>query len=202
MPYLEDKKIFWYTPARTASRSCSLVLEYFNFAYPRSHASFYNVEQYDYYFICNVRNPLSRLVSLYELLSDDSQGDMKDTRDFNMWLESKLEVEKGLKHYEWWNLYIFDQLNRIQVKPDYLVKTENLYADICEIPFVKQEMNDELSKILDENIKENRYSELRKIEKNWYEYYNQRTADLVCKNLEYEFEMFNYNTNYWKDGTP
>lgn len=60
--------------------------------------------------------------------------------------------------------------------------------------------------IFDEQILKNNYINVPKgLNSNlnpWQFYYNQKIADLVFKNLEKQFELFNYNKDYWKDGTP
>jgi hypothetical protein len=41
-----------------------------------------------------------------------------------------------------------------------------------------------------------------KVRMPWYTEYNQKTADFVYEICKPQFEMFGYNKNYWKDGTP
>ena len=37
---------------------------------------------------------------------------------------------------------------------------------------------------------------------NWQSMYTQELADLIYSRREEEFKLFNYNKDYWKDGTP
>ena len=36
----------------------------------------------------------------------------------------------------------------------------------------------------------------------WQSFYNEEIADLVYSKTENQFKLYNYNKNYWKDGTP
>ena len=65
MPYSKELKVFWFLPMRAATRSCRPIVEYFNFSDSNQHWFINDLEYMDYYLIANVRNPYSRLVSLY-----------------------------------------------------------------------------------------------------------------------------------------
>jgi hypothetical protein len=38
--------------------------------------------------------------------------------------------------------------------------------------------------------------------KSWFDFYNQKLADLVFNKLEEQFNLFGYDRNSWKNGTP
>jgi hypothetical protein len=53
-----------------------------------------------------------------------------------------------------------------------------------------------LSNVISENIETNRYKSESKFR------YNQYLADIVYNNLKKDFDLFGYNKNSWKNGTP
>ena len=67
MNYSDSLKINWITPTRTGTRSCIKVQNFYNFNIFGTHDI--NLTEYrkDYQLIFNIRNPYSRIVSLYHL---------------------------------------------------------------------------------------------------------------------------------------
>jgi hypothetical protein len=86
-------------------------------------------------------------------------------------------------------------IQRLPKLPDYYVKMENFGNDIKSLWFVKENLGS-LSNVISENIETNRYKSESKIE------YNQYLADIVYNNLKKDFDLFGYNKNSWKNGTP
>ena len=85
--------------------------------------------------------------------------------------------------------------NKITKTPDLLIRVENLYSDILQLPFFNDD-SDALFDIVNYNILKNWYLTVKN-----QEYYDQDLADYVYSYLEEDFVYFNYNKNSWKDGT-
>ena len=66
MSYSESLKVFWFTPMRAATRSCGVIMKRFDFT-ELSHEFIKNKLHEQYYLVSNIRNPYSRLVSIYYL---------------------------------------------------------------------------------------------------------------------------------------
>jgi hypothetical protein len=86
-------------------------------------------------------------------------------------------------------------IQRLPKLPDYYVKMENFEKDIKSLWFVKENLGS-LSNVISENIETNRYKSESKFR------YNQYLADIVYNNLKKDFDLFGYNKNSWKNGTP
>ena len=85
MNYSDVLKVNWITPRRTATRSCSEVQKFYNFDIIGSHEfNSYN-QRKDYTLILNIRNPYSRLVSIFNLWKIHYPD---KTIDFNVWIKS------------------------------------------------------------------------------------------------------------------
>lgn len=199
MPYCYQRKIFWYTPARTASRSCSEIISYLKFTDVNSHYFISKDEQRNFHFICNVRNPYTRLVSLYQLKKSEHPNYISD---FENWLINKFKYPAQNKFLDWETLHPYEDFKKFQIQIKEIIKQESILEDVLKLQIIRENLNPTLFEIIHDKIFINRYKEENFEKKNWSEYYNENIADLVKKNLEYEFEMFNYNINYWKDGTP
>ena len=80
-------------------------------------------------------------------------------------------------------------------KPDYFVRTENMYEDYSKIPFVRNTDFFEsgmLKELCEKKINENPYKA------DWRDCYTQETADLVSYNSQEYFKIFGYDRNSWK----
>lgn len=199
MPYCDERKIFWYTPARTASRSCAEIIAFLKFSEVRSHNFITREEQMGYHLICNTRSPYTRLVSLYQLKKFQLSNNIPE---FVTWLKNRLTYQSNMTQFEWDRLHPFREIKKSGIQLKEIIKQENLLEDVLKLNLTRENLNPTLFKLINDKIIINLYSEEHFEKKNWFEYYNQEISDLISKNFEYEFDMFGYNLNYWKDGTP
>ena len=147
-----------------------------------------------------VRNPYSRLVSIYHIYCYQFK---KEPNNFRDWAIKKLreEVEFPTKtlNYQINLSKIFSSCNRF---PDYLIRQEFLEEDIRNLWFIKENMSEELEIIIQDNIVNNGYlTEFGKRDP-WQEYYNNSLSNYVYNFLEKDFQLFGYDKNSWKNGTP
>ena len=199
MPYSDNLKVFWFTPMRAATRSCEKVMHYLDFK-DLSHEFLKNKLHEQYYYVCNARNPYSRLVSIYHLYCYHSKREPNDFRD---WVIKKLreEVEFPIQTLDYQiNLSkIFSSYDRL---PDYFVRQEFLEEDIRNLWFIKDNMSEELEIIIQDNIVNNGYLTEFGKRNPWQEYYNNSLSNYVYNFLEKDFQLFGYDKNSWKNGTP
>ena len=80
--YCDKLKVIWYTPPRTATRSSQSIQKNFNFEVSGLHGIKVPKGKEEYFFIHNVRNPYSRLVSIYRLFI--KYNEIK-SNDFKLW---------------------------------------------------------------------------------------------------------------------
>jgi hypothetical protein len=193
MNYSDVLKVNWITPIRTGTRSCSEIQKFYNFDIIGSHEfNSYN-QRKDYTLILNIRNPYSRLVSIFNLWKIHYPD---KTIDFNVWIKSALDdLHKNVNYYQIFLDKIVNQLPKI---PDYYLRTEFLEQDLKKLWFIDNE-SIEVIKIIEDNIKKNNYLSS---DTSWQSFYNQELADFVYSRTQEQFELFGYNKNYWKDGTP
>ena len=200
MPHSDELKVFWFTPMRAATRSCINIQTYFNFLDISTHQFFDGKLPHDYFFISNVRNPYSRLVSIYKLFCF---GFKLEPTNFRNWVIKKLkeEVETPSQTLDYQiNLSsIYSRYNRI---PDYLIKVESIENDIRNLWFVKNSMSEELETIIQESILKNQYVNEFGEGDHWQEYYNESLSNYVYSYLEKDFLLLGYDKNSWKNGTP
>ena len=199
MPYSDNLKVFWFTPMRAATRSCEKIMEHLDFK-EFSHDFLKNKLHEQYYVVSNVRNPYSRLVSIYHIYCHQFN---KEPNDFRNWVVKKLREEiefpKQTLDYQSNLSKIFSDSNRI---PDYFVKQEFLEEDVRNLWFIKDNMSDELETVIQKNIVKNIYlNEFGKRDP-WQEYYNNSLSNYVYNFLEKDFLLFGYDKNSWKNGTP
>lgn len=199
MPYSDNLKVFWFTPKRAATRSCEKVMEHFNFQ-EFSHDFLKNELHEQYYYVSNVRNPYSRLVSIYHIYCYQYK---KEPNDFRNWVVKKLREEIDFPEqtldYQTNLSKIFSNSNRI---PDYFVRQEFLEEDVRNLWFIKDNMSDELETIIQKNIVKNMYSNEFGGRDPWHEYYNNSLSNYVYNFLEKDFLLFGYDKNSWINGTP
>ena len=199
MPYSDNLKVFWFTPMRAATRSCEKVMHYLDFK-DLSHEFLKNKLHEQYYYVCNARNPYSRLVSIYHIYCYQFN---KEPNDFRNWVVKKLrdeiEFPDQTLDYQTNLSKIFSDSNRI---PDYFVRQEFLEEDVRNLWFIKDNMSDELETVIQKNIVKNIYlNEFGKRDP-WQEYYNNSLSNYVYNFLEKDFLLFGYDKNSWKNGTP
>jgi hypothetical protein len=146
--------------------------------------------------ILNIRNPYSRLVSLYHLYLHNNP---KLNPVFDKWVEVITRGD-GTIILEY-NVFLDKIVENFTKIPDYYVRTEFLESDLKQIPFIKDNLN-VLSNMFENHVIRNEFDNEFEPKKKWNEYYTQELADLVYSRTEKQFKLFNYNKDYWKDGTP
>ena len=202
MNYNDDLKVVWITPMRTGTRSSGAIMHKLNFK-----SEINNIHQKetvhgigipkgkeDYKLIVNIRNPYSRMVSLYYLHMYNSK---QFNQVFDRWVKSNLSFSDYNKSF-----FILESLKQLPKLPDFYIRMENFEDDIKSLWFVKENF-DLLEQTINDNIEKNRYltefEEYGFTKKNsWKEYYNEEIAEIVFLKLKGEFDFFNYDKNSWK----
>ena len=139
----EKHKAFVWLPPKCASNFISLVLAYFEFQYIAlntetnqinkirtnisthfGHSTILPPNHEELLFICAIRHPYSRVLSLYQSLAENPSVD-----DFKKFIDERVNL-----HHSPWFKFSSSFKDR---SPDYLIRTENLCEDILKIPFIK-----------------------------------------------------------------
>jgi len=202
MNYSDKHKVCWVTPMRTATRTCIKIQNFFDFDKFGHHDITNYEDKKDYDVIFNIRSPYSRIVSLFKIFCYHHNN---YTVDFNLWLNNVTDETHRRANF-YYTIHLDDTMSLIHKPPSYFIKLEFFENDLKKIPFIQNNLVS-LSDIFENEIRKNgfsnefaRYSE--KMSQPWQSYYNQESADLVYSSTENQFNIFNYNRNYWKDGTP
>jgi hypothetical protein len=199
MNYSDELKIIWVTPMRTATRTCGVLQKIYNFDRHSQHGYLKKKDKLDYTLILNIRNPYARLASLFRLFLHHNKTYSKD---FESWVKDIIKKEftdvNLLRGYEF---YLDEIIDNIGKTPDYYVRVEFLEKDLKSLPFVKNG-NIDLSEYFETQIYHNGYKKEFGYVNDWKSLYTQELADLVYFGMEKQFNLFNYNKDYWKDGTP
>ena len=202
MNYNDELKVVWITPTRTGTRSSGTIMSKLKFKSDNNgihqketvHGIGIPEGKEDYKLIVNIRNPYSRMVSLYYLYLHNSN---QFNQSFDRWVKSSLSFSDYNK-----NLFILENLKKLPKLPDLYVRMENFKNDINSLWFVKENF-DFLEQTLKHNIENNLYdsrvqfNEFVKKE-SWKEYYNEEISEFVYKKMKNEFDFFNYDKNSWK----
>ena len=197
-----ENKIRYWGPMRTGSRVVTRFLQSIGFQGHHSHNLEWNNE--DQLWV-SIRNPYWRAVSWWIIRHGishwiDGEGVRHEPQrmSFKDWVMSDNEYfNQGLDEDDTWDT--IGQLNRYGIKPEYLIRSENVYEDLMKIPFVKERMtqgwvnrlkkrgNDWTIHYLDE-YKDLDYSTL----------YTQELADRVWNKKQYEtFGL--YEKDSWRN---
>jgi hypothetical protein len=197
MPYSKKLKVFWFLPMRAATRSCRPIVEYFNFSDSNLHSFIDDLEYMDYYLIANVRNPYSRLVSIYHHAIETEQ--INNRTPFELWVKKKIPIEVNNPSEIPTQMFISLMKAFKNKMPDYFVRFESLEEDLKNIWFIKENFNEDLKYIFDNNIKHNGYRSIDS--RPWQSFYTEELVEFVYGYLEKDFILLNYNKDSWKDGT-
>lgn len=171
----EKYKFVWVAPERTGSRKVAEILTYYGFTnngkkvfdtekYGFSHYCNPNENHNDYKIICNLRNPYSRVYSLFKNFYGLSSN--KDKDSFKRYLVNDLPVGQMAK------MVVNPILNR---NPDYIIRLENMYEDLLKLPFILDVLNENQLKMLSTHGKP--------IDE-WEEFYDSESKSIVydfCK---------------------
>ena len=121
---------------------------------------------------------------------------VKNSVNFETWINVVLDdLHKNSNYY---TIFLDKIINQLPKVPDYYLRIEFLEKDLRNLWFIDNG-SIELNEVIEDSIKKNNFlsSDIP-----WQSFYNQKLADFVYSRTEEQFELFNYNKNYWKDGTP
>lgn len=199
MIYSDELKVCWFTPQRNGTRSTHALLSALNFQSLGTHAFVLPPERKDYFLISNVRNPYSRMVSLFSLYSVHKNF---FEIDFKKWVPYALADENFDFSYQ---LRYERKILKVNRNFDKFIKVENIKDDLLTLDFIDLSQSN-LKEVWDNNIEINSYSlEFNQVrteeKKTWQDFYDEETSSLVYNTLKDQFDLFNYKKNSWKDGT-
>ena len=193
----EKHKTFVWLPAKCASNLLSWVLAYFEFSSVAmntetnqihnirlnqsshfSHCTILPPNHEELLFICAVRHPYHRVLSMFQ-----SQFDGHLTvENFEKFIDERLTYNpRG-------PIFKFSEMLHDR-SPDYLIRTENLYEDILKIPFIRDsDLNTSgiLKNFCDKKINQS-YNQL-----NPEEYLTPRIKEHIHSLCSDHFDLFGY----------
>lgn len=199
MTYSDEYKVCWFTPQRTATRTTHELLKVCGFKALGAHSFFLPKERSDYMLISNIRNPYSRMVSLFFLYSLH-----KKNFDFifKNWCEYALSDSKFDNDYQ---LRYDITMRRAGRNFDRFIKVENYDKDLEKLEFIdltKPEIQDVWQNVILKNGYTHEFKMIQTEErKSWFDFYDEEIANLVYEKLEEQFNLFGYNKNSWINGT-
>lgn len=184
-------------PMRSCTRSSVTLLKHDETFVNRGHDLIIPEDKLDYTLVFNIRNPLPRIVSIYWLWCLHNKN---FNQNFEEWLYD---------HYFWeeyYQLHLETYLGMLPKQPDYFVRTEFFNEDLMKIKPLNEyfkSLGEDYESIVIHNQYLNEFKDKTdKVRLPWYTEYNQKSADFVYEICKPQFEMFDYNKNFWKDGTP
>jgi hypothetical protein len=194
----EKHKSFVWLPPKCATNFISWVLAYFEFSSIQidtetnkihtirlnqyghfGHSTFLPPNHEELSFICAVRNPYHRVLSMFQ-----SQFDGQLTvENFEKFINERLTFNSRGP--------IFNKFSEILQgrRPNYLIRTENLYEDILKIPFIRDsDLNSSgiLKNFCDKKINQS-YDQL-----NPEEYLTPRIKEIIQNLCSDHFDLFGY----------
>ena len=191
----EKHKTFVWLPAKCASNLLSWVLAYFEFSSVAmntetnqihnirlnqsshfSHCTILPPNHEELLFICAVRHPYHRVLSLYQCIAKNPS-----VEDFEKFVDERIFV-----HNSPWFKFSLSFKDR---SPNYLIRTENLYEDILKIPFIRDsDLNTSgiLKNFCDKKINQS-YNQL-----NPEEYLTPRIKEHIHSLCSDHFDLFGY----------
>ena len=194
----EKHKAFVWLPPKCATNFISWVLAYFEFSSIQidtetnkihtirlnqyghfGHSTFLPPNHEELSFICAVRNPYHRVLSMFQ-----SQFDGQLTvENFEKFINERLTFNSRGP--------IFNKFSEILHgrRPNYLIRTENLYEDILKIPFIRDsDLNTSgiLKNFCDKKINQS-YNQL-----NPEEYLTPRIKEHIHSLCSDHFDLFGY----------
>lgn len=199
MHFSEKYKVYWFTPQRTGTRSTKQLLRALGFE-TRDHHFTFDRDKTDYLFVSNIRNPYSRLVSLYHLYSHHKDNFNFDYRN---WVFDTIVNPSFIERYQLHYHRNFQYLGR---PFDKFIKQENLQEDLKSLSFIDLNVP-EINDAFQNNIVHNGYAkefetQIGEKRRNWKEFYNEEIASKVYVELKEQFDLFGYTKDSWKNGTP
>lgn len=207
--YSEKEKMILLLPMKTGTIHASFIFNHFDFItedYDLKtgrvlkkidsviHHHCMNIPQRyeDYTIICTARNPYSRLVSAYNnfrIKVEPKKTDQENfTNHFTKHINADYQSDNGFPYGQ--DSFLYNET------PKYFLRTESLYHDYIQIPFIR---NSKLNKsgVLYElcNKKIHTSSNQKKPLK---EYYTQEIADSLYNKFKSYFDLLGYDKDSWK----
>ena len=199
MHFSEKYKVYWFTPQRTGTRSTKQLLSALGF-FTQDHHFTFDVNKKDYTFVSNVRNPYSRMVSLFHLNSHHLKN---FNREFKTWVFGTI---KNFSFNDKYQLHYHRNFPLIGRNFDKFIRQEHLQGDLKKLSFIDLNIP-EINQAFENNIIHNGYSkefegEIGEKRKPWKEFYDEETAMKVFEEMKEQFELFGYRKESWKNVTP
>jgi hypothetical protein len=193
----EKHKSFVWLPPKCATNFISWVLAYFEFSSVGidretnqihkiiqnklihfGHSTIFPPNNEELLFICGIRNPYHRVLSMYQ-----SQAKDPSIEDFEKFIDEII-----MKKLVYDSLFKFSSFFNGRI-PNYLIRTENLYEDIIKIPFIKDsDLNSSgiLKNFCDKKINKS-YNQL-----NPDEYLTPNIKEIIYNLSSDHFDLFGY----------
>jgi hypothetical protein len=139
----QKNNTFVWLPPKCATTSISWILSYFEFSTVEfnvgtnevirilnnqvhfGHNMIYPPNHSNLTFLCAVRNPYNRVLSIYQSSSKEYS-----VSNFEKFFDERILNNKNL---DWDYSKLFNE--RL---PDYIIRTENLYEDLTKVPFINE----------------------------------------------------------------
>ena len=192
MHFSDQLQTIWLTPQRAGTRSTIYLMKELGFTIG-AHDLEIPKNRKHFTVICNIRNPYSRLVSIFFLQSLHLKN---FNRDFPNWVFDSFQDKYFLQNYQ-------IEFDKFLEKVDFYVRIEEFLDSILALPIINPtDVN--IKQTIEENIITNHYiNEFSEFthRKNWTEFYDYKLANFVYEKLENQFKLFNYEKNSWY-GTP
>lgn len=195
MLYSEKYKVQWWRVMRNASRTLEEIPIKLGFIdKEKTHSCL--VYNPDWHVVLCSRNPYSRAISFW-LLRNKVESPLNPSSDFETYIKSDNEyfsISLGNP---------FEPITFLNKSPQilkYVIRFENIYNDLMNIPFIQENQN-VLSEILntirfDSRRYKAQYTE--DIIQPYSSFYTQELADIVWEQKQYEFEYWGYSRDSWK----
>jgi hypothetical protein len=195
----ERHKTFVWLPPKCATHLISWILSYFEFSSVYmdtetnqihktmlnrtthfGHNTMFPPNHEELLFICAIRNPYDRILSLYQSHAEDPS-----VLNFEKFVNERIIK---INHIPSVSLFGFSSLLKDRM-PNYLIRTENLYDDIIKIPFIKNSdlySSSVLKNFCDKKINKS-YNQL-----NPEEYLTPHIKEMIYNISSDHFDLFGY----------
>jgi hypothetical protein len=201
----EQERLAVFLPGKTGTMHATFMLNHFNFktnTYGKDNRELILEEDYvihhhcevipkgyeHYNVIYTVRNPYTRLVSMYHHDERITRDKETTPKTFKQYFSNK--VNNGRFHM---NI----GFNFIKI-PRYLLRMEHLYEDYIKIPFIRDSKLNKSGVLYD--LCNKKIHTKNQETKPLREYYTQDMADHVYETLKPYFDLTGYDKDSWKRG--